>query len=88
MTCSGKRLFISVKTTMCKKHNYHNLENCQHVLMMACLGDDIIPDDLRSQLTIFGQFSNIPDKEKPATPTIFEIKEYFAKLSIAQTSIF
>ena len=42
MTCSGKRLFISVKTTMCKKHNYHDLENCQHVLMTACLGDTLL----------------------------------------------
>ena len=33
-----QRLFIFVKIMMCKKHNCHDLENYQHVLMMDCLG--------------------------------------------------
>ena len=50
--------------------------------------DDIIPDDLHSQLVIFGNsFQSIPDKEKPASPTIFDIKDYFAKLSTAQKDL-
>ena len=50
--------------------------------------EDIIPDDLHSQLVIFGNsFQSIPDKEKPASPTIFDIKDYFAKLSTAQKDL-
>jgi len=38
--------------------------------------DDIVPDDLHSQLVIFGNsFQSIPDKEKPALPAIFGIKD-------------
>jgi len=48
--------------------------------------DDINPDDLRSQLVIFGNsFQSI--SEKPALPTIFDIKEYFVKLSTAQKDL-
>jgi len=49
--------------------------------------DDIIPDDLRSQLVIFGNsFQSIPDKEKPS-PNIYDIKDYFTNLTTAQKNL-
>ena len=65
-------------------------ENFEQQFLFVCkfYKDDIIPDDLRSQLVIFGHsFQSIPDKEKPATPTTFDIKEYCATLSTAQIDL-
>ena len=58
-------------------------DHCK-VLIIIIIIVILIPDDLHSQLVIFDHsFQSIPDKEKPATLTIFDIKEYFAKLSTA-----
>jgi len=47
--------------------------------------DDIIPDDLYSQLVIFRH--SFPNKEKPTVPTIFDIKDYISKIFAAQKDL-
>lgn len=77
---------------------YHNLEELlikaslkdnfevQFKFVREFYEDDLNPDILHSQLVIFGNhFQSIP--EKPSSPTIFDIKDFFVKLSTAQKDL-
>jgi len=77
---------------------YHNLEellikaslkeNFELQFKFVCeyYKDDLNLDILHSQLLIFGNnFQSVP--EKPYSPMIFDIKDYFVKLSTAQKDL-
>ena len=58
----------------------YNLNLCEYYK------DDLNPDVLHSQLLIFGNhFQSIP--EKSSSPTIFDVKDFFVKLSTAQKNL-
>ena len=83
----GYRVYCNLEDLLIKASLRENFDQ-QFLFVCEFYKDDIIPDDLRSQLVIFGHsFQSIPDKEKPTAPTIFDIKEYFAKLSTVQRDL-
>ena len=83
----GYRVYCNLDDLLIKASLRENFDQ-QFLFVCEFYKDDIIPDDLCSQLVIFGHsFQSIPDKKKPTAPTIFDIKEYFAKLSTAQRDL-
>jgi len=83
----GYKVYRNLEDLLIKASCKDNFDQ-QFLFVCDFYKDDIIPDDLRSQLVIFGNsFQSIPAKEKPTSPTIFDIKDYFANLSTAQKGL-
>jgi len=81
----GYRVYRNLEDLLIKASLKEDFDQ-QFLVVCEFYKDDINPDDIRSQLVIFGNiFQSIP--EKPALPTIFDIKEYFVKISTAQKDL-
>ena len=82
---AGYKVYRNLEELLIKASLKENIE-LQFEFVCEYYKDDLNPDVLHSQLLIFGNhFQSIP--EKPSSPTIFDIKDFFVKLSTAQKNL-
>ena len=79
---AGYKVYQNLEKLLIKVSLKENFE-LQFKFVSEYYKDDLNPDVLHSQLLIFGNhFQSLP--EKPSSPTIFDIKDFFVKLTEAQ----
>ena len=82
---AGYKVYCNLEELLIKASLKENFE-LQFEFVCEYYKDDLNPDVLHSQFLVFGNhFQSIP--EKPSSPTIFDIKDFFVKLSTAQKDL-